>query len=49
MAYNRTVSTLDDAPGPWGPSGRRQSAAARNGLATVRYALAAVALTLLPG
>ncbi len=49
MAYNRIISTLDDAPGPWGPSGRRQSAAARNGLATVRYALAAVALTVAAG
>ena len=45
MACSITISERDDAPDkPWGSSGRRQSAAARNGLATVRYLLAAVAL-----
>ena len=45
MACSITISERNDAPDkPWGSSGRRQSAAARNGLATVRYLLAAVAL-----
>ena len=45
MSCSITISERDDARDkPWGSSGRRQSAAARNGLATVRYLLAAVAL-----
>ena len=45
MACSVTISERNDAADkPWGSSGRRQSAAARNGLATVRYLLAAVAL-----
>ena len=45
MACSITISERNDAPDkPWGSSGRRQSAAARSGLATVRYLLAAVAL-----
>ena len=45
MACSVTISERNDAPDkPWGPSGRRQSAAARNALATVKYLLAAVAL-----
>ena len=50
MTYDLTISRRDGAPDkPWGPSGRRQFVAARNGLATVRYALAAVVLTVAAG
>ena len=45
MACSITISKRNDEPDKsWGSLGRRQSAAARNGLATVRYLLAAVAL-----
>ena len=45
MACSITISERNDAPDkPWGSSGRRQFAAARSGLARVRYLLAAVAL-----
>ena len=45
MVCSITISERNDAPDkPWGSSGRRQSAAARSGLARVRYLLAAVAL-----
>ncbi len=45
MACSVTISEPNEAADkPWGSSGRRQSAAARNGLATVRYLLVAVAL-----
>ena len=45
MACSITISERNDAPDkPWRSSGRRQSAAARSGLARVRYLLAAVAL-----